>query len=322
MKKITAIFVVLLTTVMFVGCGASSKAQEAYNALGAMTISDENILTSEETAKYASLKETRESALEAKDVDTLVSLKSEWEDFSIPINDFVEEYKTIENSFFTTSEKKLLTEQEIAECDMYETEIKSAYQNRSETELQDLYEQWSEYSENIRAVLEAYNSIDQSPFSSKDLSFLSSEDSSKMDSLVLRTETALSERDASAIISLKSEWSTFVTSTQKSIEDAKEEMLSDWVESANVTSSLFNLFTLGTTTSSTSINGHKITYTTQYNYDTSDSDIKSSLDSYLSFTSTIFESGVSQLKQFVDDVCIRIEYKNKNGVIISYKEFR
>lgn len=322
-KKLLTLSLCFFCIVSMTACGNGQKAQELYDAIGSISFSDESILSSDELSKLETLREQKEQYLEEKDVDGLTSLQEEWTAFRQPIDDYIEQYQTACDTFFTETDKALLTGEELQACQELETNITEAYKNRDNDALSNSIEEWVNYSGDLREVINTYNDIDQTPFDgSADRNLLSSETLAEMDSLSKATESALAERDVAALKSLKSEWYTFTENVKNEIESAKVKMLNDWVDGANVTSTLTNLFSLGTITSSTSIDGHKITYTTQYNYDVDESEIKSALDSYLSWTSSVFEGGISSLKTYIDDVCIRVEYKDKNGNVISYKEFK
>lgn len=323
MKKFLALSLCLVCVFSMTGCGQGKKAQEIYDAIGSISFSDESILTNDELSKLQTMKDQKEQYLKDKDIDGLTALQDEWASFRQPIDDYMKQYETACDTFFSEADKALLTNDELQACQTMEESISEAYQSRDSDALSQTIGEWDNYSYNLREVINTYNDIDQSPFAgSADKDLLSSETLSKMADLSAATESALADRDAAVLKSLKSEWYSFADNAKSEIEAAKEQLLNDWVSSANVTNSLSNLFSLGTITSSTSINGHTITYTTQYNYDVNTSDVKKEMDSYLSWTSSIFEGGVNTLKTYIDDVCIRVEYKDEKGSVISYKEFK
>ena len=52
-KRVLLVIMITAALFSFAGCGRKKKAQEAYDAIGSMSISDESILTSEEQATIA-----------------------------------------------------------------------------------------------------------------------------------------------------------------------------------------------------------------------------------------------------------------------------
>ena len=304
-------------------CGEGQKAQEIYDSIGDISFSDDSILTNDELSQLEQMRAQKEQYLEDKDVDGLTSLKDEWTSFRQPIDSYITQYQSICDTFFGETEKELMTDEEREACKEMETNIAEAYKGRDSETLSKMTAEWNNYSNNLREVIDTYEEINQAPFDEDtDKTLLSSDTLDKMEDLSERTEAAFADRDAETLKSLESEWSSVTSSAQNEIEDAKKKMLNDWVNGANVTNSLTNLFSLGQITSSTDINGHTITYTTQYNYEVEESEIEQALDSYLSWAAPVFESGVSTLKPYLDDVCIRVEYLNENGNVISYKEFK
>lgn len=321
MKKILIFALSAWLAVSLTACGNGKKAQEAYDAIGSMTFSDESILTGEEKAVLESLKADREEALKDRNVEQLNSIKSEWDAFKEPIESYIGKYEAVAESFFSEDEKKLLTNGESSEYENLKANMDEAYRGRNGDALDGYISEYQDAFKPLHEVIETYLSIDQDPFSENDLSLLSSETISGYEELKNRTEKAFSERDSALLKSSESEWQTFVDSARSEIEEAKKKLLEDWVSSADVTGSVMNLLSFGTITSSTSIDGHRITYTMQYHYDADTSEIKNALETYLNWTSSVFEMGVSSLKSHIDDASIRIEYKDKNGNVICYREF-
>ena len=320
----SVVSLVLVLAALGVFENRAAMAQEAYNAMGDMTLKDESILTTEERQTLSDMRSSREQMLQKQDVEGLESLNAQWESFRAPFDQFTSQYESIMDNSFTSNEKSLLTAEETQTADALQAQIISAYQGRDSTALQAAGDQWDMFSSNIREVFQIYNDIDQTPFSNKEQNLMTQDQRDRMKSLQTETETALVQRDSSGLSRLQSDWNSYTSGTKQSIEQAKEKLLSDWVDGADFGASLGNLFSLGTTTSSTTINGHTITITTQYNTDQglSDNDIKTAMDSYLNMTSSVFQSGVDYLHEYVDDVVIRIEYKNKNGNVVSSKEFK
>lgn len=322
MKRIVNLLFFAIIVTSLTACGKGQKAQEAYNAIGNMGFSDESILTEDERATLVSLKADREQALLDKDVERLISLKSEWDSFSTPINQYIAKYENVSWNFFSESKKSFLTSDELAKYDELKEAIEKSYGERNESALDNAIKAFNDTVSPLREVIDTYTSINQNPVSENEITLLSNETISEYENLKDRTEKALSERDASVLKSLKGEWSSFTNKEKNEIESAKQKMLDDWLTGANLTNSFINLFSFGTTTSTTSIQGHTIVYTTQYNYEVDTSKMKSALDSYLSLTTAMFEGGIKSLKPYIDDVCIRVEYKDMNGSVICYKEFK
>lgn len=324
MKKQGLILLLFAIVLTMTACGSGKKAQEAYDAIGEMAFSDESILTAEESSRLQTMREDREKGLSDKNVDALTSLKNEWDEFSAPINEFIAQYDGIRATFFSSDTKAMLTEEELSQVEQYESNIVTAYENRDEAGLMEAGEEWNNYSENLRSVLQSYKSIDQDPFTDKDEVFFPDSVWAEIDSLRERTEAALSERDAATLHSLEREWDEFENDIKSRIEEKKQEIMDQWAQTLDQGSSFTNLLTMGTMTTSTSIEGHQIKIVSQYltNNGISDDNIRASLETYLSLSSSVFQSGLDYLKTYIDDVSIRIEYRNVDGDIVGYKEFK
>ena len=97
--------------------------------------------------------------------------------------------------------------------------------------------------------------------------------------------------------------------------------MKQWVKGANITSTLTNIFSFGTITTSVEVNHHTITIISKYNYDVSEKTAKSDLETYLSYAGYIIQDGVTYLKEYIDDVCIRVEYRNKNNSVLVSRDY-
>ena len=322
MKKALALFLCVVCIFSLSACGEGKRAQELYDAIGSISFSDDSILTSDEFTQIERMRAQKEQLFKDTDIDGLASLQKEWSAFRQPIDGFIKQYQTACGTFFSETEKAFLTTDELETCQTMEGVISEAYQSRDSGALTNSIAEWDSYSSSLRDVINTYTEIDQSPFSKKELGLLSSETKTKMEDLSKRTETALVDRDAAALKSLKSEWYSFTSNGKSEIETATEQLLNDWVSGANVTDTLTNLFSFGSITSTTTISGHIITYSSQYNFDVDASELKRAMESYLNWTSSVFEGGAKSLKTYIDDVCIRVEYKDKNGNVVCYKEFK
>ena len=324
MKKLFAVVFCMLLVLPFSACGERQKAQELYDAIGSISFNDVSILTSEELAQVEEMRARKEQYLKEANVEGLISLQEAWTAFRGPIDALITQYQTACASFFSEEEKALLTESEWNTVSGMESAISEAYANRDSDALSKAITEWETGSKNLRDVIRTLHEIErsQSPISETDYSLLSTDTRTNWDALSDRTKAAFEDRDAATLEALKVEWDGFRDSAKREIESAKEKLLSDWVNAANLTDSFANLLSFGTTTSSTSINGHKITLITRYNVDVNASQAKAALQSYLDWTSAVFEGGVSSLKTHIDDVCIRVEYQDQNGNVLCYKEFR
>ena len=315
----------MITTAMILSLSAcgSKKAQSAYDAIGSMFFSDESILTADEQARFRDMKLRREDALEKKDTGALEALKSEWEAFSAPIQEVIRLYQEAKDEFFTDEEKDDLTDEERSTAEDLEGKIRDLYQKRDEAGMKDMIRMYRKYGQPIRDIIRTYKNVDFSAFSSSDRNLMDEEEKTEMQDIFDHAREALEHRDLSELESLGRVWSGFVSDTKDEIENTKSDILNQWLDSANLTSSLTNLLSLGTTTTSTGIHGHTITITTQYTAqaNASDEQIKNALESYLGLTSYVFQSGVEYLQQYVDDVCIRVEYRNADGNLVASRDF-
>lgn len=124
MNKILIFALSAWLAVSLTACGNGKKAQEAYDAIGSMTFSDESILTGEEKAVLESLKADREEALKDRNVEQLNSIKSEWDAFKEPIESYIGKYEAVAESFFSEDEKKLLTNGELSEYENLKANIR------------------------------------------------------------------------------------------------------------------------------------------------------------------------------------------------------
>ncbi len=102
---------------------------------------------------------------------------------------------------------------------------------------------------------------------------------------------------------------------------SEEEILNNWVDTAGEALLFFDMLSLGMTTSTVRVEGHKIIYTTQYNVDVPKKEIKEGLETYLDSAGPMFRSGVDELKPYINDIRIRVEYRDYNGKVICDEEF-
>ena len=153
---------------------------------------------------------------------------------------------------------------------------------------------------------------------------LSKEELNEYYSYQRRIDEAFAARNEKDLNLLKNQFKDFRSSADKSIQAAKQKMLDDWVKNADLGSAIGGLLTLGAVRTTTTVSGHKITMSTQYQTDfgVSDEQIKNSMDSYLSWMSSSLQSGVNALGYYINDICFRIEYKNVNGKVVGEKEFK
>ncbi len=320
-NKVVVVFCSFITAVSVTAC-SGAKVKALYEEIGPVEISDESILTEEEKAELARMRDQKEEYLQEKDYEGMEALGEEWESFKAPVEELIAAYQSARDTFFSDSEAALLTEEERQKCAAFQSQIDDAYRNRDSNGLKAAAAEWDSYSGNIRAAIETYNEISEAAFSDTDQSLLSDDTLAEIQGFSERKEAALAARDVAALRSLKSEWQTLLDKAGNEIETAKEDMLNDWVQSANVGASFGSLFSLGTVSSSCVVDGHTIVYTFQYNIDVDKSEMQNALDASLTFTSSLFQEGVESLKTYIEDVCIRIEYKDKNGNVIVYKEFQ
>ncbi len=231
-------------------------------------------------------------------------------------------YRTVK--LLTEAERKLMTAAEHSECDSLETAMQNALQDGTLDDLEQRIAEWSAFAEQLRDVFSAYQNIDQTPFSDAELSMLSKDELNEYYSYQRRIDEALAARKETDLNLLKSQFCTFQSTVKTNIEAAKQKMLDDWVKDADFGSALGGILSLGSVRTTTTVSGHKITLSTQYmtDFGVTDEQIKSTMDSYLSWASTYLQNGVNALGYFISDISIRVEYKNVNGRIISEKEFK
>lgn len=226
MKKFLVLGLCLICILSMTACGKGQKAQELYNAIGSISFSDESILTNDELSKLQTMRDQREQYLKDKDIDGLTALQEEWASFRQPIDSYIKQYQSACGTFFKEADKALLTNDELQTCQSMEASISEAYQGRDSNALSQAISEWDSFSNNLREVINTYNDIDQSPFAgSADKDLLSSETLTKMAELSAATESALVDRDAAALKTLKSEWNTFTNNAKSEIEAAKEKLL-------------------------------------------------------------------------------------------------
>ena len=321
MRKVISIFLTIIVTLLLASCNEGEKAQEIYNSFDSMDF-EESLLNDDEISRIESFKTEREKLLKDKDVDGLKKLKAEWEEFSTPLNDIIDQYNSACHSLISDSDKSLLTGEESQENQRIISKIDTAFKNRNSNALSGATEEYAECFQDTKDLFDIYHNIDKPSFSKEEQSILPQNDINMMEDLSEKTEKALSDRNLQQMKSVQNEWTSFATAANTDLESAKHKMLNDWMLGANVGSTIGNLFSFGTTTSSSTIEGHKIIYTTKYNIDYgSREQVENALNSYLNFTSSVFQAGVSHLKPYVNDICIRIEYLDKDGTVICYKEF-
>lgn len=218
MKKIL-IGCVVVCLLFLSACGNDGKLQAAYDAIGTIGFSDESILTEEENVKLQEMQNQKETAFSNKSIEELEKLDSEWKAFAKPINDFINKYEDVQGEFFTDAEKDLLTTDETAECLKMETAIEDAYRNRDEDVLEAAIIEWRTFSEPISEILEIYTSVNKSPFSDKEETYLTDDEILQAQEMLDKIETAWSERDTTALNDLSNEWGDFIRDTKTRIEE-------------------------------------------------------------------------------------------------------
>ena len=209
MKRwITAAAVVLLLSLTLCACGKKAP-EKNYDVIGNMSFSDTSILTLEEKETLSEMKARKEQLLEAKDEEGLAALKAEWEAFSAPIKSYISKYDTEKRSFFSTSDKALLTPEEASRCSELEAQLTAAYRTRNVTELNAAIGEWKTYSAPLREWVDLYHSIERPDFSQEEMGLMNYAQKARLEELNDATDAALESRDADALRSLKSEWSDF-----------------------------------------------------------------------------------------------------------------
>ncbi len=323
------ILVLVICAAAAIGVGAffgirSSRAQKVYDEIGTIGFSDESILTAEEQDTLYDLRAEKESAYQKKDVRALRGVQEEWDEFRAPLEDLIDTYVNAKWDFFDEAGKAMLTEEERMQCETLEEAVESAYQARDKEALDAACAEWEEFCTPIRNVMNIYQEISQYTYSEAEMSLLSEETLMRMQELQGDTESAFAERDEEWMNTLVDEWSTFRSETEYELEEARNRLLQNWVDDANATGAFTDLFSFGLTNTSSWVEGHTIVVSTQYTTDLgiSDRDIADSLDNYLSMMSGTFQSGADYLRQYIEDVCIRVEYKNADGEVVSSREFR
>lgn len=317
-----AVLLCILSGMMFLfaACG-SGKVAELDKEIGQISFSDESILTADEKATLDSLRQRREEALSKKDASALEQIKNDWQTFKAPIEKYIQDYQSFTSGFL--KDKDLLAANERSWFEEAEKSLKEAYQSRDTARLEAAKSHYkSEEATRLRSLIEAYKAIDQKPFKTQELNLMSAEDRKGFQSLIDRTNQALLGRDSESMSKLKSEWSSFVSGVKSSTNKAKDEVVNNWISGSNFSSGLSSLLTLGQVKQSTTVSGHTITISSQYNSQSvSDQEIEKSLNSYLNWISSTLQSGVNGMAAYVEDVSIKVEYKNYKGNVVASETF-
>lgn len=305
---------------LFAACG-SGKIEALDKEIGQIAFSDESILTSEEKETLATLRQRREEALNKKDEAALEQIKTDWQTFKAPIEKYIQDYQSFANGFL--KDKDLLAANEKSWFDEAENSLQDAYQSRDTGKLEAAKSHYnSEEATRLRSLIEAYKAIDQKPFKTQELNLMTAEDRKDFQSLIDRTNQALLDRNSENMSKLKSEWSSFVSEVKSSTKKAKDDVVNEWISGSNFSSGLSSLLTLGQVKQSTTVSGHTITISSQYNSQSvSDQEIEKSLNSYLNWISSTLQSGVNGMAAYVEDVSIKVEYKNYKGSVVASKTF-
>lgn len=322
MKKMLLVVLCIVLVLSMTACGEGKKAQEIYDSFGTMDF-DESLLNDNELTKIASFKDEREKLLKEKNINGLEKLKEEWDEFSTPLNNIIEQYKSTYNQLISDNDKSLLTDDELQDNNKIVSKIDIAFKNRNANALSEATGEYIEHFQNTKEVFNTYHNIEKPFFSDKEKSILPDNDINTMQDLSDKTENALKDRDLQQMKSVQNEWISFTATANTDLESAKHKMLNDWILNANLGASIGNILSFGITTSSTTIENHTIVYTTKYNVENygSDEQVEASLNSYINLTSAVYQSGVKQLKPYINDICIRVEYLRKDDSVICYKEF-
>ena len=325
-RKAAALILAIAMICGITACGGPSEAEvsQAYGAIGEIKLSDESILTDAEKAQMKEWNDKKETAYKDKDIKTLEAIKTEWEAFKAPIESYIDSFESqVRSTYLSASEESLLTQEELANINELKNAAEEAYLKRDEAALDKASEAYISATSEIRSIVRIYRKIkDGKYFSDTEFALLSSEDRETFQNIMNAAENGFANRDLASLEQAEREIDAFSSEAGQKIEAAKEQLLQNWVDTSNSLLSVTDALSLGSTTSRTSISGHTITVSVQYNNDYKDSQIADALDAYLRTTSYLFEQGVNYLKQYIDDVCIRVEYLNKNGSVVSSKDFR
>lgn len=233
-------------------------------------------------------------------------------------------YSSVRNKLMTDAEKQEMTADERAENAALEAAMRNALQSGTREELEQRIAEWTAFADDLRDVFSAYRKCDLTPFSDAELSLLSKDELNEYYAYQRKIDEAFAARKEKDLNLLNSQWQSFQSESRRNMEAAKEEMLNDWVSSADLGSAITGLFSLGTIKTATTVSGHRITATTQYTTDfgVTDDQIKNGMDSYLSWASSMLQNAVNSLGFYIGDLVIRIEYINVNGKLICDKEFK
>ena len=322
MKKWFVAALLVIMTIPLTSCVSARRTLDTYNTIGSISLSDDRFLTKEERREMEDLRDRREAAYQKKDVNELIWIRNEWEEFKAPRQMVLDRYEAVKSGLFTTSELELLTKQEKESYNARQAAVKDAYEaadlEKINQELDDLYG----FYDYRKQVFDLYAGIDQSPVSDNLRKFVPSDDLSTYDRLKKDTEKALKNRDSTTMAQLKNDWSDFRSVLKKDIADAQDQYLRDAMAGADFAGALFTLLSFGTIRESTELQGHTIIYSVQYMSTADDKQISKDLDNYLASMSSYFESYVKNLKKDVSDARIRVEYKNRNGRVVSSREFQ
>lgn len=320
-KRIICVLLTLAMLFSLTACSKQKKAKKIYDSFGDMTFSDESILTDEEREKIVDFKVRRLEAMGKSDVGALEELKKEWDAFSEPINNVINEYTEVRNAYMSESEVSKLTSKETEQYNTHLNNIKKAYDGRDRDALKKACDNYYSFASDVREYFQIYDSVNRSEFTGKDRKLMTQNQVEWEEYYFAVMDKALRERDKGTLRQTKNDWDSFVTKTHTAIEEARENLLKQWVKGANITSTLTNIFSFGTITTSVEVNRHTITIISKYNYDVSEKTAKSDLETYLSYAGYIIQDGVTYLKEYIDDVCIRVEYRNKNNSVLVSRDY-
>lgn len=316
MKKKILCVISIVAMLSLSACG-TKDAWEAFDDLGHISFSDENVLTEEEAKKLKDFKTRRAEAIRDMDTDALEELKEEWTDFKAPIDKLIDEHKAIESTYFSEEQEKRLTPQEKNTEKEVKEAVEQAYKDHDIDKLGQLKTEWDKFSSPIKEVLQTYDGINQSPFEKGESELLSADSKNKINSAKENLDIAMKSRKVENMEKAKERWDTVVSESQGEIDREKDALVLKVANGSNLGGTLGSALSFGTVKSKTSVSGHSITMTAEYNsYFYSDDKIKQQAELYKSYGLGLVKTALKNLKYYVPDASITIQFKNSDGNVI------
>ena len=233
------------------------------------------------------------------------------------IDKLIDEHKAIESTYFSEEQEKRLTPQEKNTEKEVKEAVEQAYKDHDIDKLGQLKTEWDKFSSPIKEVLQTYDGINQSPFEKGESELLSADSKNKINSAKENLDIAMKSRKVENMEKAKERWDTVVSESQGEIDREKDALVLKVANGSNLGGTLGSALSFGTVKSKTSVSGHSITMTAEYNsYFYSDDKIKQQAELYKSYGLGLVKTALKNLKYYVPDASITIQFKNSDGNVI------